>query len=121
MQTDIKSDNETILIKREQLIPDGNQIRLSFDIYNFSADKSKLLIYTNTAKVWRYNTRGDYWVLDITSNKLIQLGKGRPSQSLMFAKISPDNKKAAYVSEHNIYVEDLSTHPAYKKWDKKTY
>ncbi|MEJ7678222.1 MAG: DPP IV N-terminal domain-containing protein [Segetibacter sp.] len=27
----------------------------------------------------------------------------------MFAKISPDGTKAAYVSEHNIYVEDLST------------
>ena len=25
----------------------------------------------------------------------------------MFAKISPDGKKAAYVSGHNIYVEDL--------------
>ena len=28
----------------------------------------------------------------------------------MFAKISPDEKKAAYVSEHDLYVEDLSTH-----------
>ena len=27
----------------------------------------------------------------------------------MFAKISPDGSKAAYVSNHNIYVEDLST------------
>jgi dipeptidyl-peptidase-4 len=83
---------------------------LSFRIYIFSADNSKLLIYTNTAKVWRYNTRGDYWVLDIASNKLVQLGKDRPSQSLMFAKLSPDNKKAAYVSEHDLYVEDLASH-----------
>ncbi len=28
----------------------------------------------------------------------------------MFAKISPDGNKAAYVSEHNLFVEDLSTH-----------
>ena len=110
VQTDIKSNNETVLIKREQLIPEGKSDPLSFNIYSFSANKNKLLIYTNTAKVWRYNTRGDYWVLDIPSNKLIQLGEGRPSQSLMFAKISPDEKKAVYVSEHNIYVEDLSTH-----------
>ncbi|MEO6674976.1 MAG: DPP IV N-terminal domain-containing protein, partial [Ginsengibacter sp.] len=110
VKTDIKSGGETILIKREQLIPQGASEPLTFDIFNFSASKSKLLIYTNTAKVWRYNTRGDYWVLDILSNKLAQLGKGRPSQSLMFAKISPDEKKAAYVSGHNIYVEDLSTH-----------
>lgn len=28
----------------------------------------------------------------------------------MFAKISPDGKMAAYVSEHNLYMEDLSSH-----------
>ncbi len=110
VQTDIKSNNETILIKKEQLIPEGKSNPLSFNIYTFSANKNKVLLFTNTAKVWRYHTRGDYWVLDISSNKLTQLGKGRPSQSLMFAKISPDEKKAAYVSEHNIYVEDLSSH-----------
>jgi dipeptidyl-peptidase-4 len=110
VKTDLATFSETILVKKEQLIPIGNTKPLEFNIYNFSADNSKLLIYTNTAKVWRYNTRGDYWVLDIPSNKLIQLGKGRPSQSLMFAKLSPNNKKAAYVSEHNIFVEDLATH-----------
>ena len=110
IQTDLTTYAETILVKKEQLMPTGNTKPLEFNIYNFSADNTKLLIYTNTAKVWRYNTRGDYWVLDIPSNKLIQLGKGRPSQSLMFAKLSPDNKKAAYVSEHNIFVEDIATH-----------
>ncbi|HEY8689676.1 MAG TPA: S9 family peptidase [Chitinophagaceae bacterium] len=110
VQTDLTTYSENILIKKGQLIPQGDTKPLSFRIYNFSADKSKLLIYTNTARVWRYNTRGDYWVLDIASSKLFQLGKGRPLQSLMFAKLSPDNKKTAYVSEHDLYVEDLSTH-----------
>ena len=102
LETDMKSYKESILIKRDQLIPAGKSEPLSFNIYSFSANKNILLIYTNTAKVWRYKTRGDYWVFDMASKKLIQLGKGRPSQSLMFAKISPDEKKAAYVSGHNI-------------------
>ena len=110
VRTDVRTNAETILVKKEQLIPAGQTTPLSFRIYIFSGDNSKLLIYTNTAKVWRYNTRGDYWVLDIASNKLFQLGKNRPSQSLMFAKLSPDNKKAAYVCEHDMYVEDLATH-----------
>jgi dipeptidyl-peptidase-4 len=110
VKTDLKTFNETILVKREQLIPAGKQNPLSFNIYSFSPDYKSLLVYTNTAKVWRYHTRGDYWLLNLTTNQLTQLGKGLPSQSLMFAKISPDGKKAAYVSEHNIYVEDLSTH-----------
>ena len=110
VRTDVRTNAETILVKKEQLIPAGQTTPLSFRIYIFSGDNSKLLIYTNTAKVWRYNTRGDYWVLDIASNKLFQLGKDRPSQSLMFAKLSPDNKKASYVCEHDMYVEDLATH-----------
>jgi len=110
VKTDVRTNAETILVKKEQLIPAGQTTPLSFRIYAFSADNSKLLIYTNTAKVWRYNTRGDYWMLDIASNKLFQLGKDRPSQSLMFTKLSPDNKKAAYVSEHDLYVEDLAIH-----------
>lgn len=75
--------------------------------FTFSADEKKVLLYTNSQKVWRYETRGDYWVLDLSSGKLQQLGADRPSASLMFAKISPDGTKAAYVSEHNIFVEDL--------------
>lgn len=109
VKTDLVTFAETVLVKKDELTPAGKTKPLDFTIYIFTPDNSKLLIYTNTAKVWRYNTRGDYWVLDTRTKKLIQLGKGRPSQSLMFAKLSPDNKKAAYVSGHNIYVEDLAT------------
>lgn len=77
--------------------------------FNFSADEKQLLIYTNSKKVWRYKTRGDYWLYNVTTKKLRQLGKGRPASSLMFAKFSPDGRKVAYVSDHNIYVEDVAT------------
>ena len=110
VKTELKTGDETIIVKRSQLIPAGADKPLSFKIYSFSPDYKTLLIYTNTAKVWRYNTRGDYWVLDVTSSQLSRLGKTLPGQSLMFAKISPDGKKAAYVSGHNIYLENLSSH-----------
>ncbi|MBA4318028.1 MAG: S9 family peptidase, partial [Flavobacterium sp.] len=51
----------------------------------------------------------DYWVLDLITGNLTQLGKGLAESSLMFAKFSPDNKTVAYVSNENIYVEDLVT------------
>src|SRR6201999_719604 len=60
-------------------------------------------------RVWRYNTKGDYWVYDLTAKTLKQIGKDRPESSLMFAKLSPDGTKAAYVSEHNIFTEDLAS------------
>jgi len=108
VKVDPKTDAEIILIKKEQLTPAGYKT-LQPQSYAFSTDNSKLLLFTNTAKVWRYNTRGDYWLLDINSGKIAQLGKGRPAQSLMFAKFSPDAKKVAYVSEHNLFVEDVAS------------
>ena len=33
---------------------------------SWSADNEKVLIYNNTQRVWRYDTRGDYWVLNLS-------------------------------------------------------
>jgi len=69
-----------------------------------------MLFFVNTVKVWRYKTKGDYWILDLINSQLSKCGKELPSQSLMFAKFSPDCKSVAYVSDHNIYAEDITTH-----------
>ncbi|MCU7693163.1 S9 family peptidase [Haoranjiania flava] len=98
------------LASAAQLTPKGAKEPVTIRNFFLSDDKRKLLVYTNSKRVWRYDTRGDYWVLDLSNHTLRQLGKGLPESSLMFAKLSPDGKKAAYVSRHNIYAEDLTTH-----------
>jgi dipeptidyl-peptidase 4 len=104
---DALSGKKSTLISAEELIPaDGNK-PLSIADYHWSEDNSKLLIFTNTRKVWRFHTRGDYWVLDLKSKNLSQLGKGIPATTLMFAKFSPDASRVAYVSQNNIFVESL--------------
>ncbi len=101
--------------KREVLIPSTmlrnpeNGKALYVRSLAWNKDNSCALIYTNTKKVWRYDTRGDYWVLSLKSGRLSQLGKTFPESSLMFAKFSPDGKKVAYVSSNNIYAEDVET------------
>ena len=99
-----KDNSKEVLIPGDKLInPEtGKPIRVRS--FTFSEDNSQVLIYTNTRRVWRMDTRGDYWVLNIQSGKLQQLGKARPEATLMFAKFSPDGTKVAYVSENNIYV-----------------
>ena len=109
IKVDPMTETETVLVKKDQLIPAGASKALVAQSYSFNADNTKLLIFTNTVKVWRLRTKGDYWLLDINSNKLTQMGKGLASQSLMFAKLSPDGKKCAYVSEHNLFVEDVAS------------
>ena len=101
------SGNQQVLVKKDELKANGEVLEI--ENYSFSQNGSWLLIFTNTARVWRYNTRGDYWLFNLKDRTLHQLGKTRPSQSLMFAKISPDGTKVAYVSLKNIYVEDIKT------------
>ncbi len=103
-----KNERNTI-ISKELLTPTNSAAPLTVRSFQLNDDGTKALIYTNTKRVWRQDSRGDYWVADITNNSLKQIGKGKPASSLMFAKFSPDGNKVAYVSEHNIYVEDLAT------------
>jgi dipeptidyl-peptidase-4 len=101
------TSKKTVFITKEDLTPAG-KAPISVKRFTVSDDNKKVLINTNTKKVWRYDTRGDYWVYDSNTKKLWQLGKNLPESSLMFAKFSPDGSKAAYVSGHNIYMEDLA-------------
>jgi dipeptidyl-peptidase-4 len=100
---------QKVLVRSERLTPPGGAAPLEVTNFFLSEDYKKLLIYTNAKKVWRYETRGDYWVYNFSDSSLHQLGKSLPTSSLMFAKFSPDGTKAAYVSGHNIYVEDLNS------------
>ena len=103
-----KGGKQETLIPASMLVKPETQDTLQVRSFSFNTDHSLVLIYTNTRRVWRYDTRGDYWVLNMNNGKLQQLGKTLPESSLMFAKFSPDSRKAAYVSRNNIYVEDLS-------------
>ncbi|MCH8941021.1 MAG: S9 family peptidase [Bacteroidetes bacterium] len=105
---DTESGERTILVPAELLIPKGDTTALSISNYEWSTDKNMLLIFTNTKRVWRYKTRGDYWVLNLKTENLMKLGGDAPESSLMFTKFSPDNKKVAYVSKHNVFVQNLS-------------
>jgi dipeptidyl-peptidase-4 len=107
-KVDIKTGQATALVTAEQLTPAGGKA-ITIASFAFSADNSKLLVFTNTGKVWRYKTRGDYWVLDMATNTLTQIGKDKPAQTLMYAKFSPDGKKVGYVSEHNLFTEEIAT------------
>ena len=83
--------------------------RLDVEDYAWSSDGKALLVFTNTKKVWRQHTRGDYYVIDVASGSPKKLGGGAPESSLMFAKFSPDGTRVAYVRQNNIYVEQVAT------------
>ncbi|MFZ1396505.1 MAG: S9 family peptidase [Candidatus Promineifilaceae bacterium] len=104
---DIASGERTLLVTTALLTPPNAEKPLILQNYDWSPDKQRLLIYTNSQRVWRQNTRGDYWVLNLADGTLHQLGQGLPEASLMFAKFAPNGNAVAYVCQQNIYVEAL--------------
>lgn len=106
---DPQSGRREILVAANKLVPSGSDTVLAIADYQWSNDGQRLLIFTNTQRVWRQNTRGDYWVLQLSNGNLQKLGGEAKPSTLMFAKFSPDGGRVAYVREHNIYVEELAS------------
>jgi putative heme-binding domain-containing protein len=98
-----------VVVPAAAFIPKGAKEPLRVEAYEFSADESRLLIFTNSRRVWRRNTRGDYWVLDVKGQSLRKLGGDAAPASLMFATLSPDGTRVAFVRENNLYVQDLDS------------
>ena len=103
------SNEKSVLVSIDQLTPDLETGPIPVEGYTFSDDQSRVLIYTNSKRVWRRRTRGDYWVLDRSSNDLRKLGGNGPASTMMFAKFSPKADRVAYVRNRNIYVEEISS------------
>jgi dipeptidyl-peptidase-4 len=108
IRTNAASGDKETAISAEWLIPTGETKPLPIDDFTFSADESKVLIYTNSQRVWRQNTRGDYWALDRKTKKLQKLGGDAAPSTLQFAKFTPDGQSVAYVRANNLYVESLA-------------
>lgn len=89
------------------IIVNGDPINI--ESFSLSGDGSKVLIFTNSSRVWRSNTKGDYYVYDLNEKQLKQLGTQFEPSSLMFAKFSADNSQVAYVQKFNLYLEDFET------------
>lgn len=98
-----------VIVTAAMLTPKNDTVPLRVSGYSWSTDRTRLLIFTNTARVWRANTRGDFWVLELSSGSLRKLGgSAAKPRTLQFAKFSPDGKRVGYVRENNLYVETVA-------------
>jgi dipeptidyl-peptidase-4 len=96
-----------VLVRGRDLVPPGAAKPIGIEEYTFSGDGSKLLIFTNSARVWRQNTKGTFFVWDFAAHRLTPVSN-RPGYQ-QFAKFSPDGRLVAFVRDNNIYVTDLAT------------
>lgn len=103
------NEKKKIVVSSARLVPESLSSPLKIENYSWSQNGKKLLIFTNSKRVRRLKTRGDYWVINLTNWKLKKLGGKAKPCTLMFAKFSPDGNKVAYVCDKNLFVEDLES------------
>src|SRR5664279_693460 len=106
VRIDAATGAATVLADASLLVDSAGQ-RLAVEGITLSADASKALIYHNSARVWRLNTKGVYHVFDFATKKLTPLST-KPGYQ-MFAKFSPDARNAAFVRDNNLFVVTFAT------------
>jgi Tol biopolymer transport system component len=106
---DAATGARTVLVAAARLVPPGEGAPLAVEDYAWSPDGRRLLVFANSQRVWRQNTRGDYWLVELAGGAPRRLGGDAPGSSLMFAKFSPDGQRVAYVRQNDLYVEDVPT------------
>ena len=104
-RVDATTGDQDLLVRGEDLLPPGMEQPIEIESYQFSHDGSRLLIFTNSVRVWRQNTAGIYYVWEFAKRELMPVSQLSGYQ--MFAKFSPDDRYVGFVREHNIFVTDL--------------
>jgi dipeptidyl-peptidase-4 len=82
-----------------------SSIGLGFNIgnYNFSENEEKIVFATETESIYRYSSRSIFYVLDLNSKKINKISDDK----IMYASLSPNGKKIAFVKENNLYIKNL--------------
>ena len=107
LRHDPATGKSEVVAAAKSFIPKDATEPLKVDGFAYSADESTVLLFTNSQRVWRRNTRGDYWLLDLKGKSLAKLGGDAPPAALMFATFSPDGTRVAFVRDNNLYVQTL--------------
>ncbi|HHB78427.1 MAG TPA: S9 family peptidase [Saprospiraceae bacterium] len=89
------------------VIFDGDAVGMTdFSGFRFSDDEQKIVFTKDEESIYRHSTRANYFVYDlIAKTQTPVFTKGKQ----MYALLSPDAQKVAFVYDNNLYVKDLST------------
>ncbi len=94
-------ENDERLILSAMDIPEMDY----FEIYEFNADESKVLLGVNQKVQYRYSRSAEFYVYDFKTKKAIQLSTDR----VFNPTFSPDGKNIAYGVNNNIFITNLVT------------
>lgn len=104
IRTDLVSGAETLLADAAELTSEDGS-RINVEEIALSPDESKALLFHNSVRVWRQNTRGIYHVLDFAAKRLSAVSANPGLQ--MFAKFSPDGRRIAFVRDNDLWLAQV--------------
>ena len=78
--------------------------KIKINDYSFSSDESKILIATETERIYRHSEKANFCIWDIKSETLSELSKNGKQR---LADFSPDGSKVAFVRDNNLFIKDL--------------
>ncbi len=102
----LETDEQERIIDGSNLYADDVDRLVTIDDYAYSSDESKVLIYTDSERVWRHNTKGFYYVYEVSSRTLRPIAD-REKGFQMFAKFSPEGRRVGFVRDRDLFVVDL--------------
>src|SRR5947207_15740976 len=106
-RVDAVTGAKRLLVRGADLVPAGGGHPVTIEEYRFSGDASKLLVFTNSVRVWRENTKGTFFVWDLAARRLIPVS-AKPGYQ-QFANFYPDGRLVAFVRVYNFYYTDVAT------------
>ncbi len=104
---DVEAGAAQRLVDGSRLIPGGERQPIEIEGYEWFPDGSRLLLYTRSERVWRQNTKGVYFVYSFADGSLQPVSTGFGYQ--MFAKVSPDGTRVAFVRDNDLFVTELAS------------
>lgn len=75
-----------------------------FDGYELSANEKKILLWTESRKIYRYSFYAEYYVYDIMRSTLAKVSDGGAQRG---AIISHDGRMVAYQRDNNIFISNI--------------
>lgn len=92
--------------KEEKTLIDGSKIGVNFSSYSFNSDETKALIASSTERIYRRSSKSIYHLVDLTTGEAQLLVNG---EKIMYASLSPDNDKVAYVKDNDLFFVELAS------------
>ncbi len=104
---DLSAGSGSRIVEGSTLVPGGERQPVDIEGYAWLPDRSGLLVYTRSARVWRENTKGFYFVYRFADGSLQPISVEQGYQ--MFAKASPDGTRVAFVRDNDVWMTELAT------------